>query len=322
VERDAAVKAWNVRMESTPANDRGRALADADEMRAIIDWTWAALRGECVHEFAGSIPLVRLALDCRATGDEARVALAAAENECYLLKGAMAAQDGREQAAGERCGVSALEHGCDWPDAVADSVVDLRRQLAGAEAERDHWEGRAAKFRAVLVCANNNTRRVRAKYQDALTVLLALGVRNPKTDERGLCVRASEVLHCVGVLEMQAWERIRPDLERAQEPSEYPPLGHAFIGQPGSSAGLCAYADCGQPRAAHEPPRASVAGRQATLSLGEFERRCEIMLGREQEKPLPDTALIGILCEAVRLVREYGDSMRTLAHEPHRGSEP
>jgi hypothetical protein len=40
--------------------------------------------------------------------------------------------------------VPAHEHGCDWPDAVADVVMDLSRQLAGAEA----------------------------RYRDALTVLL------------------------------------------------------------------------------------------------------------------------------------------------------
>lgn len=53
------------------------------------------------------------------------------------LRGAMAAQDQREAKAGERCGVSPIEYGCDWPDAVADEVLSLRAQLRQAEAAVD-----------------------------------------------------------------------------------------------------------------------------------------------------------------------------------------
>jgi hypothetical protein len=51
-------------------------------------------------------------------------------NDLRLARGAMAAQDERERVAGDRCGVSYLDHGCDWPDAVADVVVTLRDALA------------------------------------------------------------------------------------------------------------------------------------------------------------------------------------------------
>jgi hypothetical protein len=44
-----------------------------------------------------------------------------------LLKGAIAAQDSRELLAGIKCGVPYEEHGCDWPDAVADKVLELRK---------------------------------------------------------------------------------------------------------------------------------------------------------------------------------------------------
>ena len=48
-----------------------------------------------------------------------------------LTRGAMAAQDQREREAGEKCGVSWLEVGWDWPNWVADEVLSLR-----ANAER------------------------------------------------------------------------------------------------------------------------------------------------------------------------------------------
>ncbi len=44
------------------------------------------------------------------------------------LRGAMKAQDEREMIAGERCGVSAIIHGCDWPGLVADRVIELEHQ--------------------------------------------------------------------------------------------------------------------------------------------------------------------------------------------------
>lgn len=49
------------------------------------------------------------------------------------LKGAMAAQDEREQQAGVLCGISWVEHGCDWPDAIADHVLALRARIVAAE---------------------------------------------------------------------------------------------------------------------------------------------------------------------------------------------
>lgn len=47
-----------------------------------------------------------------------------------LLRGAMDAQDERERKAGEVCGVSFAEHGCDWPEWVAEEVVSLRIEIA------------------------------------------------------------------------------------------------------------------------------------------------------------------------------------------------
>lgn len=47
-----------------------------------------------------------------------------------LYRGAMAAQDLRERAAGELCGCPTERHGCDWPDAVAEELLSARRELA------------------------------------------------------------------------------------------------------------------------------------------------------------------------------------------------
>lgn len=42
----------------------------------------------------------------------------------------LAAQDEREKAAGAKCSVPYEQHGCDWPDAVADEVLALRARVA------------------------------------------------------------------------------------------------------------------------------------------------------------------------------------------------
>lgn len=66
--------------------------------------------------------------------------------------------------------------------------------------------------------------------------------------------------------------------------TEYPPLVDSKIGLP------------------------AVAG-PFTGSLGYFERRCLVHMEDEQEKPNPDNALIAVLCDAVRLAREYAVKM-------------
>lgn len=48
-----------------------------------------------------------------------------------------------------------------------------------------------------------------------------------------------------------------------------------------------------------------VEGMFCLRSLGEFERACLVHLAEEQSKPSPDTALIRLLCDAVRLKREF-----------------
>ena len=51
----------------------------------------------------------------------------------------------------------------------------------------------------------------------------------------------------------------------------------------------------------------SVAGRVMTRSLADFERACSVLIKEENRKIAPDTALIGVLCDAVRLSREHAD---------------
>ncbi len=53
----------------------------------------------------------------------------------------------------------------------------------------------------------------------------------------------------------------------------------------------------------------SVAGRRLSTSIAALENRCLVHLANEQEKLMPDNALIAVLCDAVRLGREYADEM-------------
>jgi hypothetical protein len=74
--------------------------------------------------------------------------LSASQNEAQemreqrdLSRGAGKAQDEREMDAGKKCGIPWIQHGCDWPDAVADEVLSLRSQLAAAQEEAREEEG-------------------------------------------------------------------------------------------------------------------------------------------------------------------------------------
>lgn len=52
----------------------------------------------------------------------------------------------------------------------------------------------------------------------------------------------------------------------------------------------------------------AVAGRME-CSNAEFERRCLIYIAEEQDKLMPDNALMALLCDGVRLAREYSAAM-------------
>lgn len=45
-----------------------------------------------------------------------------------------------------------------------------------------------------------------------------------------------------------------------------------------------------------------------TLTLDEFKRRCAVHIAEEQAKSLPENSIIGLLCDAVRLTREYEEA--------------
>lgn len=53
-----------------------------------------------------------------------------------------------------------------------------------------------------------------------------------------------------------------------------------------------------------------VSGRME-CSNEDFERRCRILIGEEQSKLHPDNTIISILCDGVRLAREYSAAMQT-----------
>lgn len=54
----------------------------------------------------------------------------------------------------------------------------------------------------------------------------------------------------------------------------------------------------------------AVGGRRLDCSVATYERRALLALKTEQEKIAPDNALIAVLCDAVRLGREYCDAMQ------------
>ncbi len=51
----------------------------------------------------------------------------------------------------------------------------------------------------------------------------------------------------------------------------------------------------------------TVAGRVIDCSLNTFKLRAKVFIKEEQNKLHPDNRLIVILCDAIRLAREYGD---------------
>ena len=63
-----------------------------------------------------------------------------------------------------------------------------------------------------------------------------------------------------------------------------------------------------------EPLGTMVAGDHMRFSLREFVHRVETLLAEEQERPLPNNALIDMLCESVRLARENS----RMSAKPHR----
>lgn len=54
----------------------------------------------------------------------------------------------------------------------------------------------------------------------------------------------------------------------------------------------------------------AVAGRQLTMSLGLFKRACSVYIDEESQKPNCDSHLVGLLCGAIRLAREFEDSLK------------
>ena len=61
----------------------------------------------------------------------------------------------------------------------------------------------------------------------------------------------------------------------------------------------------------------NVGGRRIDMSNNEFEHRCRSRIGHEQRNLVnPDSALVGLLCDAVRMVREYNDVMTQYVQQP------
>jgi hypothetical protein len=125
----------------------------------------------------------------RLSEDEADALIASAYEaeflraELTLARGAMTAQDGRERAAGERCGVRYELWDCDWPDAVADVVLELREDLATQTALVDTLHSAVVALRDWL-----NAEEL-ALYRDAQT---GFKIHDP--------YKAAQSDYCVAVL--------------------------------------------------------------------------------------------------------------------------
>ena len=51
--------------------------------------------------------------------------------------------------------------------------------------------------------------------------------------------------------------------------------------------------------------RRLVAGERIATTILEFQEKCAVRIEREQRETNPETALIALLCEAIRLGREH-----------------
>src|SRR5215203_516521 len=60
-------------------------------------------------------------------------------------------------------------------------------------------------------------------------------------------------------------------------------------------------------------PKVSVAGAVLPMTIAEFERRCLVAIEELQQQPNFDSALLGLLCDAVRLAREFDQQPAVLA---------
>lgn len=101
----------------------------------------------------------------------------------------MEAQDGRERAAGVLAGVSWEEHGCDWPDAVAETVVYLRAALKQAKEERDEQLRYKKQIQASLDLADAATKSWAERAEAAEKDRECLAVRLLETAQIGVDMR-------------------------------------------------------------------------------------------------------------------------------------
>ncbi len=65
-------------------------------------------------------------------------------------------------------------------------------------------------------------------------------------------------------------------------------------------------------------PLPSVEGVYMDRSIADFQRACQVHIGEEQARVSPDTALIGLLCDAVRCSRELAEQAKVRDAAPAR----
>lgn len=112
------------------------------------------------------------------------------------------------------------------------------------------------------------------------------------------------------------WRRLEPAVELVDEIAEYP-CARAF---PHTAADpeSCKCKGCRARKIRRdcddgELPSVGGGAYSSEISPAEFERRCRVHIKTEQGKLAPDSALIALLCDGVRLVREAEEGRRRRA---------
>lgn len=118
---------WCLRSRTSVSTPRATSSAASTEAMQDLLLTYRSPCGKPGHfsNLAGSV-----IASLPESGEELYCVNCQLEEKLRLVKGAMAAQDEREQIAGKRIGIPWEESGCDWPDTVADAFEWLRARLA------------------------------------------------------------------------------------------------------------------------------------------------------------------------------------------------
>lgn len=210
---------------------------------------------------------------------------------------------------------------------TAREIADMGRKLVAAESDRDTWKASAEKaateladlrkatfggdpsrwpdtetdLRAKLTAAESESADRKRIIDDIASAL------HPHWNGRGHGYVPEQLAGMAASAEKQAqsWRELFPRVERCWDAvARIPRAGKAVEGIDEAVVEIVDRLTAAEARDG-EAPTATVAGDVMDRSLADFERACAVHIDDEQQKPAPDNALIGLLCDAVRLSMEY-----------------